>query len=779
MTSNSLPSLAVKLNRADRSWAITPRRLRTVAAFATYVLCIWLVLTAPPAAPPPDASSRVGNVILAPIVLPVEVCNGLTNQRISLVQGITQAIIIGAQIVMPSYLPSNGTEIPGVVSSNNLVAFDSIFDGKAFDEAVRVIYSKYWCARPHLPQSKLWCGHHRNVHDPVLRSRTVSEVVDLVRLSKPLMSWRKLHGLKSPELSSAIGPRLFREFSRSAMGWGVLDRGCTMFSLRVLEGGSAWDLFWAVDSSLKFSNSVIRTARILESKIREQSKGNSKRWVGDSFVTETSSNHRFTVLHLRVERDWELHCREWMSIRDGVHRDNCLNNSRMIHNTLISEGVPRYSNIYICSGLLSNELRMQNLGLRELFRQFNILTKDTILGRPLPHDFSFREWWAAVETELAMSSDLFVGNSVSTFSAYTMQARRKVRKPGWHYNGGGIPLSDAGILAFRESLSVKTFPKRLKWVFTINQGPSEMSKSFEKMLKIAVLSAKRETNLIPVCVTTSSPQSKLSQWLISENVRVIHHHPTWASKVEATARRYSKIPRRSGTEKSHLSKDPAAMVGTFLRIDIPILGFIDEFVLYTDVDVMFTGPVTWRSILPESSLYTATLQNNDMSRGKMRFGKVNAPGLPTYFSTSCEMKRKKDTNFMNAGVMVLNMRNMRATHERFLQFILRNFENNQELNWPSGPGDQGALREFYKTSLNGHSQVEASLLPYEMNWKSYWERSANASIIHFHGPKCELDIIPYFSNRVITVPKFKTLLETCASGGDCYRLCMQAQKYLA
>ena len=30
-----------------------------------------------------------------------------------------------------------------------------------------------------------------------------------------------------------------------------------------------------------------------------------------------------------------------------------------------------------------------------------------------------------------------------------------------------------------------------------------------------------------------------------------------------------------------------AMIGTFLRLDIPVLGFVDDFVLYTDVDVLF------------------------------------------------------------------------------------------------------------------------------------------------------------------------------------------------
>lgn len=49
----------------------------------------------------------------------------------------------------------------------------------------------------------------------------------------------------------------------------------------------------------------------------------------------------------------------------------------------------------------------------------------------------------------------------------------------------------------------------------------------------------------------------------------------------------------------------SAMVGTFLRIDIPVVGFADQHVLYTDVDVYFradpkiedfaasSGPTDW------------------------------------------------------------------------------------------------------------------------------------------------------------------------------------------
>ena len=40
------------------------------------------------------------------------------------------------------------------------------------------------------------------------------------------------------------------------------------------------------------------------------------------------------------------------------------------------------------------------------------------------------------------------------------------------------------------------------------------------------------------------------------------------------------------------------MIGTFLRVDIPVLGFVDDYVLYTDVDVMFARNLVLTDFAP-------------------------------------------------------------------------------------------------------------------------------------------------------------------------------------
>jgi hypothetical protein len=49
--------------------------------------------------------------------------------------------------------------------------------------------------------------------------------------------------------------------------------------------------------------------------------------------------------------------------------------------------------------------------------------------------------------------------------------------------------------------------------------------------------------------------------------------------------------RARNQKNGHLFGKHSSMVGTFLRLDIPIIGFTDQYVLYTDVDVFFRAEV--------------------------------------------------------------------------------------------------------------------------------------------------------------------------------------------
>jgi hypothetical protein len=156
---------------------------------------------------------------------------------------------------------------------------------------------------------------------------------------------------------------------------------------------------------------------------------------------------------------------------------------------------------------------------------------------------------------------------------------------------------------------------------------------------------------------------------------------------------------------------PEKMLGTWLRLDIPILGFTNEYILYTDVDVVFQHDVDLIS-----------------------FGSF----LPTYFTMGTEgigarcrlaVSPNQSVNVGNAGVLLMNLNGMRRTHEALISWVFSERRIKEGLYFKKfGPGDQGALNQFYQ----GKFLVRRWPI---FNWKPYWGYSAQASIIHFHGPK--------------------------------------------
>jgi GDP-fucose protein O-fucosyltransferase len=687
---------------------------------------------------------------------------------------------MGAQLLFPQHIPSDGTELPGVANKEATMPFDSIYDTEMFFERVREIYNEFWCARPNSPQYGVWCEPDSK-YNPVLQNEESRTRVLEIKAMSNGSNWVTLEDdWSEPRVTEEHGERLFREFSGSKLCSGVLSRKCSLFSLKVKEGDIAWDLFWNIDSGLKFSRPITDMVRTIQSGIfgamREVRSSPPAACRGNLFKTCWDYN----VLHLRIERDWEIHCKSWMGIQDGIFRDNCMNNSKKIHYTLLSEGVPRMSTIYVSTAMSRTDLLLPEFGLQGLFEHFNVVTKDSILHN-VPRNWTLnREWWAAVDTQISSEAATFVGNSVSTFSAFVILWRQHWRMHSWHYNGGTIPLVEAGIIRPRRESSVPTYREQIKWVFAIHEGSSALSKSFPEMLRAAVLSAKEHTKLIPICVTTSSPSSELVAWMIDAGVRVLHHEPAWVPQMTRLVAQHTssaKAAGLAGNEQSHLLTDPAAMIGTFLRIDIPIVGMLDEFVLYTDIDVLFTGPVTWKTIFPHEPSFEKVKTENDFARGFFSFGEPGQFGVPQFFAVASEMEMRLDPNFMNAGVMLLNMRSLRDTHDQFVEFICAEGERTGSMNFPAGPGDQGAYKEFYKLNRENGSMVHGSLLPFGLNWKSYWKPFSNSSIVHFHGPKCRRDIFPYFETGELGVPAFQGILKACNISGNCLALCQAFDSY--
>ena len=108
-----------------------------------------------------------------------------------------------------------------------------------------------------------------------------------------------------------------------------------------------------------------------------------------------------------------------------------------------------------------------------------------------------REEAACVEFYIAMESERFLGNSVSSFSAMLILERQK--QGGWSasYNGGNIPMSAAVPLY------------KLPWVFTYNSW----SAKYDYMLKAAVRSGLAFDSFVPYCLFSGNMTSPIVSWL--------------------------------------------------------------------------------------------------------------------------------------------------------------------------------------------------------------------------------------------------------------------------
>ncbi len=135
----------------------------------------------------------------------------------------------------------------------------------------------------------------------------------------------------------------------------------------------------------------------------------------------------------------------------------------------------------------------------------------------------------------------------------------------------------------------------------------------------------------------------------------------------------------------------AVAAGAMLRLDIPLIESEDEFVLYTDCDVLFARRVALSPLRPR--LFAAAPMHE-----------------PHEWSQLC------------SGVLLLNVPAMRAEYDALLRHARDRL---------------GRPHHYDQETLNEHFEGRWDHLPIHMHWKPYWGVEWDAAIVHFHGPKAE------------------------------------------
>lgn len=206
----------------------------------------------------------------------------------------------------------------------------------------------------------------------------------------------------------------------------------------------------------------------------------------------------------------------------------------------------------------------------------------------------------------------------------------------------------------------------MKWYFACN----DKSHDLFPLIKGAVNSALQNTTLEPHFIYDGE-NNELTEWLTEKGVKVIHHRVSFSDNLK---KRY----------KDNLN----VAMGAFLRCDIPIIEQEDDFILYTDCDVLFLKD------------FPSNLR-------------------PKYFACSSQSEKWNFGHF-NTGVMLMNVKNLRKSHQEFCDFIVKNLKLLDIF-------DQTAYQIFYGG--------KCTKLDVKYNYKPYWGIDEKAVVIHFHGCK--------------------------------------------
>ncbi|GJD31324.1 hypothetical protein PMNALOAF_2578 [Methylobacterium adhaesivum] len=214
-----------------------------------------------------------------------------------------------------------------------------------------------------------------------------------------------------------------------------------------------------------------------------------------------------------------------------------------------------------------------------------------------------------------------------------------------------------------------------KWYFAANA--TALRDAFD-LIHVAVVSARQNTGLVPFCIIEDTDHCDR----VAANVEKLI-----ASGVTIVLRNAEVFPMVQNAYGAAAAK---AYNGHWLRTDIPYIEREDEFVLYTDIDVMFRADVS----------------DNDLR--------------PKFIACGPEHKQD-DWSYFNTGVLVMNVPSMRATRPEFVEVIREHMPR-------AAPYDD-------QTMYNICYRDRYDRLPLEWNWKPYWGYNAHAKIVHFHGPK--------------------------------------------
>ena len=219
-------------------------------------------------------------------------------------------------------------------------------------------------------------------------------------------------------------------------------------------------------------------------------------------------------------------------------------------------------------------------------------------------------------------------------------------------------------------------PHGIKWYFAINEAGAASWLGLHA--KLAVLSAARAGGLSPHLLYMGA-RGAFTEWMQAHGVAVIDAGLSFLPAFEDAAR---------------AGRHPANFAGHWLRTGICLIEQSEEFVLYTDCDVIFR-------------------RTPDLSGAQPEFIACAPEFNPNHW------------DYFNSGVMVMNVPALRREYQDFEKFVVDSLASAAIGHFD----DQLAYNKFYSGRW---SHADPAL-----NWKPYWGFDERAIITHYHGPKLD------------------------------------------
>jgi hypothetical protein len=238
----------------------------------------------------------------------------------------------------------------------------------------------------------------------------------------------------------------------------------------------------------------------------------------------------------------------------------------------------------------------------------------------------------------------------------------------------------------------------MKW-FTATNEASLRDPAFFELLQVAVCSLKKHTSLDPHLLYEGEDCEALD-WLRTEGVTIV---PVRLSFYHAL--RTYMLP---DYQEFHIACRAGAFLRTEMTPAIRAYGIEDEYVFYTDCDVVFMSDIVLDACRPK---FFAAVGTKVGGRTRLRLG---------------------GHYHINSGVMLVNVDGMKSCYEEFKAFVLG---NGLGIRRPADPFMQKNLFMSDQVALNLYYKGRIDALPKEYNWNPTAGINERAKIVHFNGLK--------------------------------------------